>query len=176
MMHSLNVIRDQRKHRQHNRERSFLAEIGRASRLWAHSALSIAIPSLNATVQWKKRVEHYVVIGKSNNGFQRSIMVNVPVYWGKMVHRKGLSYVGYQGQNIFILYAKHCKQLDDDQTETYECAGLTYKYAQPKVDKYWVLKWKGHDNQILAASINLASAKQTLKRKIIKSTINALTI
>jgi hypothetical protein len=153
-----------------------LAEIGRASRLWAQSALSIAIPSLNATVQWKKRVEHYVVISRSNNRFDRSIIINVPVYWGKMVHRRGLSYVGHQGQNIFILYAKHCKQLDDDQTETYECAGLTYKHGKPKVDKYWVLKWKGHDTDILAANINLASAKKTLKRKVIKSTIKALTI
>jgi hypothetical protein len=177
MMHSLNVIRQQRKRQQYHREQSFLEDIGRASRLWAESALSIAIPSLRATVQWKKRVEHYVVVSKSSvNKYDQRTIINVPVYWGKMVHQRGLSYVGHKGQNIFILYAKHCKQLDDDQTETYECAGLTYKHFKPKVDKYWVLKWKGHDTDILAANINLASAKKTLKGKVIKDTIKALTI
>ena len=107
MMHSLNVIRGQRKRQQYHREQSFLEDIGRASRLWAESALSIAIPSLSATVQWKKRVEHYVVVSKSSvNKYDQRTIINVPVYWGKMVHQRGLSYVGHKGQNIFILYAK----------------------------------------------------------------------
>lgn len=181
MMYSLDHLRHFRKKSRLSDEDTFMEKISRSVEVWASAGLKYAFPNLDARIKVEKVVTHYVTVGKYTDRFgneSRKTTVTVPLHWGKSVHARGINLVKAGDGLVFILYAKKSdvKRMQDEGVECFECAGLKYKGGRPSVDKYWVLKWQGHDTTVLSINKEFYLSERMLRSRIKRAVVDALTM
>lgn len=181
MMYSLDHLRHFRKKSRLNDEDTFMAKIKKTAKIWAETGVRYAFPNLDVAIKMEKVVTHYVTVGKHTDIYgnvSRKTIITLPIHWGKSVHARGIDLVKAGDGLVFILYAKKSdvKRMQDEGVECFECAGLKYKNGRPSVEKYWVLKWKGHDTTVLSINKEFYLSERMLRSRIKRAVVDALTM
>jgi len=181
MMYSLDHLRHFRKKSRLNDEDTFMAKIKKTAKIWAETGVRYAFPNLDVAIKMEKVVTHYLTVGKHTDIYgsvSRKTIITLPIHWGKSVHARGIDLVKAGDGLVFILYAKKSdvKRMQDEGVECFECAGLKYKNGRPSVEKYWVLKWKGHDTTVLSINKEFYLSERMLRSRIKRAVVDALTM
>jgi hypothetical protein len=114
---------------------------------------------MNGGISYTGRTSHY--------GDNKLV---VPVTWMRSVYDHGISIVKGPDGNRFILKSKRklMPRLEEDDITAYRVSFLKAKNRSAEIQEGWVLKFTGHDTEILSVHNELSQAESLLNRRVKK--------